>query len=58
MEPFDLEEPHCIQRGGRDHMFMGWRGEKDLIYAFHVIDMELLERTVIRTDKGSTDGVI
>ena len=40
----------------RDCMFMGRRGEKDLIYAFHVIDMEFLERTVIRTDKGSTDG--
>ena len=58
VEPFELEEPHCIQRGGRDYMFMGWRGEKDLIYTFHVIDMEFLEKTVIRTDKGSSDGVI
>ena len=38
--------------------FMGRRGEKDLIYASHVIDTEFLERTVIQTDKGSTDGVI
>ena len=58
VDSFDVEEPHCIQRGGRDYMFMGRRGEKDLIYAFHVIDMEFLERTVIPTDKGSTDGVI
>ena len=58
MESFDLKEPHCIQRGGREYMFMGRRGEKDLIYAFHVIDMEFLERTGIRTDKGSTEGVI
>ena len=35
-----------------------WRGEKDQIYVFHVIDMEFLERTAFRTDKGSTDDVI
>ena len=58
VEPLDMEEPHCVQRGGRDYTFMGWRAEKDQIYAFHVIDMEFLERTVIRTNKGSTDDVI
>ena len=39
-------------------MFMGRRGEKELICALHAIDTEFLARTVIRADKGPIDFVI
>ena len=64
VESFGLEVPHRVRRCGRDVsktqvecMFMGRQGEKELIYELYVIDMEFLERTVIRTDKGSIDDV-
>ena len=60
-----LEDPHRRRRGGRDlpelqvdYMFMGRRGEKELICALHAIDTEFLARTVIRADKGPIDFVI
>ena len=39
-------------------MFMGRRGEKELIFALHAIDTEFLARTVIRADKGPIEFVI
>ena len=41
-----------------DYMFMGRRGEKELICALHAIDTEFLARTVIRANKGPVDHVI
>ena len=65
VKSFGLEDPHRRRRGGRDipelqvdYMFMGRRGEKELIYALHAIDTEFLARTVIRADKGPIEYVI
>ena len=64
VKSFGLEDPHRRRRGGRDlpelqvdYMFMGRRGEKELICALHAIDTEFLARTVIRADKGPIDFV-
>ena len=65
VKSFGLEDPHPRRRGGRDPpelqvdcMFMGRRGEKELICALHAIDTGFLARTVIRVDKGPIDFVI
>ena len=65
MKSFGLEDPHRRRRGGRDLpelqvdcMFVGRRGEKELICALHAIDTEFLARTVIRADNGPIDFVI
>ena len=65
MKSSGLEDPHRRRRGGRDlpelqvdNMFMGRRGEKELICALHAIDTEFLVRTVIQADKGPIDFVI
>ena len=65
VKSFGLEDPHRRRRGGRDlpelqvdFMFMGRRGEKELICALHAIDTEFLARTVIRADKVPIDFVI
>ena len=39
-------------------MFMGRRGEKELICAVHAIDTKFLARVVIRAEKGPIDFVI
>ena len=65
MKSFGLEDPHRRRRGGRDlpelqvgYVFMGRRGEKELICTLHAIDVEFLARTVIWADKGPIDCVI
>ena len=65
MKSFGLEDPRRRRRGGCDlpelqvdYMFMGRRGEKELICALHAIDTESLARTVIRAHKGPIDSVI
>ena len=65
VKSFGLEDPQNRLRGGRDLpelqvdcMFMGRRGEKELICALHAIDTEFLARTVIRADKGPIDFLI
>ena len=65
VKSFGLEDPHRRRRGGRDlpelqvdFLFMGRRGEKELICALHAIDTEFLARTVIRADTGPIDFVI
>ena len=65
MKSFGLEGPHRRRRGGRDlpelqidFVFMGRRGEKELICALHAIDTEVLARTVTGANKGPIDFVI
>ena len=65
VKSFGLDDPHRLRRGGRDipeiqvdYMFMGRRGEKELICALHAIDTEFSARVVIRADKGPIDFVI
>ena len=65
VKSFGLDDPHRLRRGGRDipeiqvdYMFMGRRGEKELICALHAIDTGFLARVVTRADKGPIDIVI
>ena len=65
MKAFGLDDPHRLRRGVRDipetqvdYMFMGRRGEKELICALHAIDTEFLARVVIRADTGQIDFVM